>query len=92
MEDKDAEYIELQDDNHGNGKRLPAIEDHVGEQLQCEAEVTQEHIRQLREIVARQTVALDIVRKALLKVLPEDDRDMVSLTEMVDFEPFPWIE
>ena len=79
----------------GGIKLLGKIEEHVGEEVQggpCEAGVTQEHIHQLRKIVARQTVALDIMRKALLKVLPEDDRDMVSLTEMVDFEPFPWIE
>jgi hypothetical protein len=91
MVDKDAEYIELQDDNHGHGYRLPKIEDHVGEELQCEAEVTQEHVRQLREIVVRQSAALVCAMNALDDLLPNGDARVGKMAQCLDFD-LPWIK
>lgn len=71
--------------------RLPAIEDHVGEELQCEAEVTQEHIRQLREVVVLQQHALAVVQRVLWDLLPNGDARLEELNDYLNFE-LPWIE
>jgi hypothetical protein len=91
MGNKDSEYIKLQDDNHRHGKQLPAVENHVGEELQCEAEVTQEHIRQLRDIVVRQSAALICAMNALDDVLPNGDVRVGKMAQCLDFD-LPWIK
>ena len=77
----------------GECKPCPPIEDHVGEELQggpCEAEVTQEHIRQLREMIALQQVSLAIVQRALFDLLPNQDGRVLELADSLDVE-LPWI-
>lgn len=94
MEDKDADYIDLQDDNHGHGYRLPKIEDHVGEELQsvpCETEVTQEHVRQLRQMIVLQQHALAVVQRFMFDALPSGDARVEELNDYLNVE-LPWIK
>ena len=73
----------------------PPIEDHVGEELQggpCEAEVTQEHIRQLREVVVNQRQALIAVQRILWDLLPNGDWRIELLNEHLNKDATPWIK
>lgn len=77
-----------------NGQLLPLLEDHVGEELvgePCQAEVTQEHIRQLREMIILQQHALVIVQRALFDLLPNQDGRVLDLADLLDVE-LPWIK
>lgn len=76
---------------HDNQKPLPLIEDHVGEELQCEAEVAQEHIRQLRDMVVLQQHALAAVQRVLFDLLPSGDARLEEINDYLDVE-FPWIK
>lgn len=78
----------------GNSIPCPPIEDHIGEELQggpCEAEVTQEHIRQLREIVVRQSAALLCAMEVLSDLVPRGDKRVDKMVACLDFSP-PWIK
>jgi hypothetical protein len=59
-----------------NQKQLPSIEDHVGEELQCE-NAWQQDVFELREVVCRQQRALLAMQQVL--------NDLLS-------QPLPWIK
>lgn len=77
-----------------NKKPLPLIENHVGEELHggpCQAEVTQEHIRQLREMVILQQHALAAVQRVLFDLIPGGDARLDEINEYLDVE-LPWVK
>ncbi len=73
-----------------NQKHLPPIEDHAGEELQCEDAWHQE-VLQLRQVIVRYREALVVVLNSMCLVLPNRDANVLELAELLD-EPFPWLE
>ena len=67
--------------------------DHVGEELvgePCQAEVTQEHIRQLRQMIVMHQAALLIMQRAMFDLLPNQDARVLDLADLLDVK-LPWI-
>jgi hypothetical protein len=89
---KGDDMVDKEDDNHGHGYRLPKIEDHVGEELSCEAEVTQEHIQQLREVIYNQRQVLIAVHRILWDLLPDGDWRIEQITKYLNRDATPWIK
>lgn len=78
----------------GECRPCPPIEDHVGEELfgdPCQAEVTQEHIRQLREVIILQQYALAVVQRAMFDFLPSGDSRVEELNEYLNVQ-LPWVK
>ena len=71
-----------------NSKPLPMIEDHIGEELQCQ-DAWHEDVAQLREMVVRQQTALAVVCRALFEHLPNQDHNVLDLSELLQRE-IPW--
>lgn len=73
-----------------NKKPLPPVEEHVGEQMQCE-DAWHADVKQLREMIVLQRQALACVQQAMFDLLPNGDGRLEHLTGILD-EPLPWIE